>query len=77
MNLLEAQRETAAAEDEIRILEYDASQALDDLSDEMEDPLQRMQDSSITGTNCRTGGDRPSKEKKKKQKPELSRLVIN
>ena len=43
LNLLEAQREAAAAEAEARILEYDDSQALDDLPDEAKDPLQRVQ----------------------------------
>ncbi|XP_076109616.1 uncharacterized protein LOC143078648 [Mytilus galloprovincialis] len=43
-NLLEAQREAAAAEAEARILEYDDSQAVSDLPDEKEDPLQRVQD---------------------------------
>ncbi|XP_076113586.1 uncharacterized protein LOC143081749 [Mytilus galloprovincialis] len=43
-NLLEAQREAAAAEAEARILEYDDSQAYSDLPDEKEDPLQRVQD---------------------------------
>ncbi|XP_052062914.1 uncharacterized protein LOC127702663 [Mytilus californianus] len=44
LNLLEAQKEAAAAEAEARILEYDDSQALDDLPKETEDPLQRVQD---------------------------------
>ncbi|XP_052069120.1 titin homolog [Mytilus californianus] len=43
-NLLEAQREAAAAEVEARILEYDDSQAFSDLPDETEDPLQRVED---------------------------------
>ncbi|XP_071152766.1 uncharacterized protein [Mytilus edulis] len=43
-NLLEAQREAAAAEAEARILEYDDSQAFSDLPDEKEDLLQRVQD---------------------------------
>ncbi|XP_071151136.1 uncharacterized protein [Mytilus edulis] len=43
-NLLEAQREAAAAEAEARILEYDDSQAFGDLPNEKEDPLQRVQD---------------------------------
>ncbi|XP_076089919.1 uncharacterized protein LOC143061943 [Mytilus galloprovincialis] len=43
-NLLEAQREAAAAEAEARILEYDDSQAFSELPDEKEDPLQRVQD---------------------------------
>ncbi|XP_071147619.1 MAP7 domain-containing protein 2-like [Mytilus edulis] len=44
MNILEAQREAAAAEAEARVLEYDGSQAFSDLPDEKEDPLQRVQD---------------------------------
>ncbi|XP_052081320.1 uncharacterized protein LOC127719308 isoform X2 [Mytilus californianus] len=44
LNLLEAQREAAAAEAKARILEYHDSQALDDLPDETEDLLQRVQD---------------------------------
>ncbi|XP_076071585.1 uncharacterized protein LOC143042967 [Mytilus galloprovincialis] len=43
-NLLEAQKEAAAAEAEARILEYDDSQAFSELPDEKEDPLQRVQD---------------------------------
>lgn len=39
-----AQREAAAAKAETRILEFDDSQALGDLADEVEDPLQRVQD---------------------------------
>ncbi|XP_071122109.1 uncharacterized protein [Mytilus edulis] len=44
MNILEAQREAAAAEAEARVLEYDGSQAFSDLPDEKEDPLQCVQD---------------------------------
>ncbi|XP_071167095.1 uncharacterized protein [Mytilus edulis] len=44
MNILEAKREAAAAEAEARILEDDGSQAVSDLPDETEDPLQRVQD---------------------------------
>ncbi|XP_052105202.1 uncharacterized protein LOC127738110 [Mytilus californianus] len=44
INLLEAQREAAAAEAEARILEYDDSQAFGDIPDETEDPLQRVLD---------------------------------
>ncbi|XP_052091094.1 uncharacterized protein LOC127727986 [Mytilus californianus] len=43
-NILEAQKEAVAAEAEARILEYDDSQALDDLPNETEDPLKRVQD---------------------------------
>ncbi|XP_052090324.1 uncharacterized protein LOC127726993 [Mytilus californianus] len=44
MNILEAQREAAAAGAEARILEYDDSQVLCDLHNETEDPLHCVQD---------------------------------
>ena len=44
MNLLDAQREAAAAEADARILDYDGSQAFRDLPYDTEDPLQRVQD---------------------------------
>lgn len=43
-NLLETQKEAAAPESDVCIIEYDNSQALGNLHDETEDPLQRVQD---------------------------------
>ena len=68
MNLLEAQREAAAAEAEARILEYDASQALANLPNETEDPLHRVQE-FINNHAVPTAEQKVTGPLKKKQTP--------
>lgn len=59
-------KKATTAESEAHILEYDVSQALDDLPEEMEDPLQCARFHKQTScNNCHTGSDSPSKEKNK------------